>query len=139
MAQHETRDRILKYISDRCDSDGCPPSYREIAAAVGLQSPSTVARHIRVLESEGLVTSFTSPKGRTLRLKRKISLEEFDGESVQRVRIETADGGVICLDCNLEKTGTDGMGVSFSGILDASQLKSSVSRVVRCSIDDGSL
>ena len=139
MAQHETRDRILKYISDRCDSDGCPPSYREIAAAVGLQSPSSVARHIRVLESEGLVTSFTSPKGRTLRLKRKISLEEFDGESVQRVRIETADGGVICLDCNLEKTGTDGMGVSFSGILDASQLKSSVSRVVRCSIDDGSL
>ena len=139
MAQHETRDRILKYISDRCDSDGCPPSYREIAAAVGLQSPSSVARHIRVLESEGLVTSFTSPKGRTLRLKRKISLEEFDGESVQRVRIETADGGVICLDCNLEKTGTDGMGVSFSGILDASQLKSSVSRVVRCSIDDGNL
>ena len=56
---------------------------------------------------------------------------------MQRVRIETADGGVICVDCSLEKTGTDGLGVAFSGILDASQLKNNVSRVVRCSIDDG--
>jgi len=29
------------------------------------------------------------------------------------------------------------MGVSFSGILDASQLKSSICRVVRCSVDEG--
>lgn len=58
-------------------------------------------------------------------------------ENVQRIRIETADGGVICLDCNLQKTKTDVLGVSFSGILDASGLKSSISRVVRCSVDDG--
>lgn len=137
MAQHEMRDRILKYISDRFDTDGCPPSYREIAAAVGLRSPSSVVRHVRILQSEGKLTSVCSPKGRTLRLKRKIKLDTADGECVQRVRIETADGGVICVDCNLEKTGTDGLGVAFSGILDASQLKSNVSRVVRCSIDDG--
>lgn len=137
MAQHEMRDRILQYISDRCDADGCPPSYREIAAAVGLQSPSSVARHIKVLQSEGKLTSICSPKGRTLRLKRRVDFDTAEGENVQRVRIETADGGVICLDCNVEKTRTDGMGVSFSGILDASQLKSSVSRVVRCSVDHG--
>lgn len=137
MAQHEMRDRILKYISDRFDTDGCAPSYREIAAAVGLQSPSSVARHVRILQKEGKLTSVCSPKGRTLRLKRKIELDAADGDCVQRVRIETADGGVICVDCNLEKAGADGLGVSFSGILDASQLKSNVSRVVRCSIDDG--
>lgn len=137
MGQHETRDRILQYISDRCDTDGCPPSYREIAAAVGLQSPSSVARHVRTLQKEGKLTTVCSPKGRTLRLKRRIDLDATDGDAVQRVRIETADGGVICVDCNLEKTGTDGLGVSFSGILDASQLKSNVCRVVRCSIDDG--
>ena len=137
MGQYETRDRILQYISDRCDTDGCPPSYREIAAAVGLQSPSSVARHVRTLQKEGKLTTVCSPKGRTLRLKRRIDLDATDGDAVQRVRIETADGGVICVDCNLEKTGTDGLGVSFSGILDASQLKSNVCRVVRCSIDDG--
>lgn len=136
MARHEMRDRILKYISDRCDSDGCPPSYREIAAAVGLQSPSSVARHIKALQKEDKLTAICSPKGRTLRLKRRVDFDTADADGVQRVRIETADGGVICLDCNLEKTGTDGLGVSFSGILDASQLKSSISRVVRCSVDD---
>lgn len=131
------RERILRYISDRCDTDGYPPSYREIAAAVGLQSPSSVARHVRALQIEGKLISVFSPKGRALRLKRRIDLDASSGECVQRVRIETADGGVICLDCNLEKTGTDTIGVSFSGILDASQLKSSICRVVRCSVDDG--
>lgn len=137
MAQHKTRDRILKYISDRCDIDRCAPSYREIAAAVGLQSPSSVARHVRALQSEGKLTAVRSPKGRALRLKRRVEMDAANGENIQRVRIEMADGGVLCLDCSLEKTGTDGLGVSFSGILDASQLRSSVSRVVRCSIDDG--
>lgn len=137
MAQHEMRDRILKYISDCCDAEEGSPSYREIAAAVGLQSPSSVARHVRVLQKEGKLVSVHSAKGRTLRLKRRIDLNARSGESIQRVRIETADGGVICLDCSLEKTGTDEMGVSFSGILDASQLKSSICRVVRCSVDDG--
>lgn len=139
MGQHEMRNRILSYISDRCDTDSCPPSYREIAAAVGLRSPSSVARHVRTLQDEGKLTSVCSPKGRTLRLKRCIDLDSSDEDNVQRVRIETADGGVICVDCNLEKTEADGLGISFSGILDASQLKSNVSRVVRCSIDDGDL
>lgn len=137
MGQHEMRDRILQYISDRCDTDGCPPSYREIAAAVGLQSPSSVARYVRALQKEGKLVSVHSPKGRTLRLKRRIHMNAADSENVQRIRIETADGGVICLDCNLQKTKTDVLGVSFSGILDASGLKSSISRVVRCSVDDG--
>lgn len=137
MVQHRTRDRILEYISACCDARGYAPSYREIAAAVGLQSPSSVARHVRALRDEGRVTSVTSPKGRTLRLKRCVELGGEDREEIQRVRIETADGGIISIDCNLEKRGRDGLGVSFSGILDASQLKSSVSRVVRCTIDNG--
>ena len=87
MARHEMRDRILKYISDRCDTDGCPPSYREIAAAVGLQSPSSVARHVRVLQREGKLMSVYSAKGRTLRLKRRIDLDSGDRDNVQRVRI----------------------------------------------------
>lgn len=137
MRQHDTRSSILRYISDCHDTNGYSPSYREIAAAVGLQSPSTVARHIRVLKSEGKLTTITSPKGRSLILKRHVNMDDPSCDGTQRVRIEVADGGVLCIDCNLEKSSSNGLGVSFSGILDASQLKSNVSRVVRCSIDNG--
>lgn len=49
--QQAIYDYIYSYISER----GFPPSVREIGAAVGLASPSTVHAHLKVLEDAGLL------------------------------------------------------------------------------------
>jgi repressor LexA len=45
--------QILAMIRDWVDRHGYPPTMREIAAAVGLASPSSVAHQLRVLEEHG--------------------------------------------------------------------------------------
>jgi len=45
--------RILNMIRDWVDEHGYPPTMREIGAAVGLSSPSTVAHHLKTLEELG--------------------------------------------------------------------------------------
>ncbi len=50
--QQRVYDYILSYISD----NGYPPSIREIAAAVGVQSPSTIHFHLKALEEAGVIT-----------------------------------------------------------------------------------
>ncbi|OWV04708.1 repressor LexA [Micromonospora wenchangensis] len=47
--------QILAMIREWVGRHGYPPSVREIGAAVGLGSPSSVAYHLRVLQSHGLV------------------------------------------------------------------------------------
>ena len=49
------RRRILDYLVTTCEERGYPPSMREIAAAVGLKSPSTVLFHLRALEEAGYI------------------------------------------------------------------------------------
>jgi repressor LexA len=46
---------ILTMIRDWVDEHGYPPTMREIGAAVGLASPSTVAHHMAVLEKNGFL------------------------------------------------------------------------------------
>jgi repressor LexA len=46
---------ILTVIRDWVDEHGYPPTMREIGAAVGLASPSTVAHHMAVLEKNGFL------------------------------------------------------------------------------------
>ncbi|MBQ0990710.1 transcriptional repressor LexA [Micromonospora sp. H61] len=46
---------ILEVIRERVQRDGYPPTVREIGAAVGLSSPSSVAHHLKVLQQLGLV------------------------------------------------------------------------------------
>jgi repressor LexA len=46
---------ILTAIHDWVDQHGYPPTMREIGAAVGLASPSTVAHHMAVLEKNGFL------------------------------------------------------------------------------------
>jgi repressor LexA len=46
---------ILTVIRDWVDEHGYPPTMREIGAAVGLASPSTVAHHMTVLERNGFL------------------------------------------------------------------------------------
>src|SRR3954452_22451491 len=45
--------QILTMIREWVDRHGYPPTMREIAAAVGLSSPSSVAHQLRVLEEHG--------------------------------------------------------------------------------------
>lgn len=47
---------IYDYIVDYTNSNGYPPSVREIAAAVGLKSPSTVHFHLKGLEEAGVIS-----------------------------------------------------------------------------------
>jgi len=47
--------RILEFIKQEIDEKGYPPSVREICAAVGLRSTSTVHAHLNHLEEKGLI------------------------------------------------------------------------------------
>ncbi|MFT7597736.1 MAG: repressor LexA [Acidimicrobiales bacterium] len=54
--EHKLSDRqkaILEFISDQMRDRGYPPSVREIAAEVGLTSPSTVHSHLATLQKHG--------------------------------------------------------------------------------------
>ena len=48
--------KIYDYILDFTAEHGYPPSVREIGAAVGLKSPSTVHFHLKGLEVAGVIT-----------------------------------------------------------------------------------
>ncbi|MEV4633097.1 transcriptional repressor LexA [Rhodococcus coprophilus] len=52
--------RILVTIRDWVASQGCAPSTRQIADAVGLKSTSTVSKHLRLLEDQGFLRRGTA-------------------------------------------------------------------------------
>lgn len=58
---------IYDYICSYTKEHSYPPSVREIGAAVGLASPSTVHTHLKVLEREGYITR-DSNKPRTIEI-----------------------------------------------------------------------
>ena len=54
-ASHENQQKILDFIKAEIEDKGYPPSVREICAAVGLRSTSTVHAHLNHLEAQGLI------------------------------------------------------------------------------------
>ncbi|WP_433220436.1 transcriptional repressor LexA [Dactylosporangium sp. CS-047395] len=46
---------ILSVIRDSIEKRGYPPTVREIGAAIGLGSPSSVAHHLKAMEKAGLI------------------------------------------------------------------------------------
>ena len=64
------RQSILSFIEEYTLDNGYPPSVREICAAVGLRSPSTVHSHIRILQEEGYLSK-GEKSSRSLSLKNK--------------------------------------------------------------------
>lgn len=68
---------ILEYISKTTAEKSYPPSVREICAAVGLKSPSTVHAHIKALTASGYLNKDSNKK-------RALSLP---GDSFSRVPI----------------------------------------------------
>jgi len=126
--------RILEFISEYSHANSVAPTLREIGVAVGLNSPSSVSRYIEQLKNEGKVAPLNQ-RSRAIALARRIELHAA-GSQPQRVCLEVADGGIVFIDCNLEKKRNNAVSVSFSGIIDASQMKGRVGQVVNCRIDD---
>lgn len=83
--------QIYDYIRSYQEEKGYPPSVREMAAAVGLSSPSTVHAHLNALEERGLIKrDRTKP--------RAIEVFNEDGSSAKQAPAgETLDRGSITL------------------------------------------
>lgn len=66
-ASEQNQNKILEFIRQEIEEKGYPPSVREICAAVGLKSTSTVHAHLNNLEKKGLIRR-DSTKPRALEL-----------------------------------------------------------------------
>lgn len=74
-------------------------------------------------------------KFRTVSAVRQIVLPTDDFESAKRIHLVVAEGGYISFDCVVQKNEHSGIKVFFSGILDATQLKKPIGRVIHCAAD----
>lgn len=84
---------IYDFIRAYTGEHGYPPSVREIGAAVGLASPSTVHMHLKVLEEQGFIRR-DSKKPRTIEV-----VDKRSGESSNPVASvsQDVDRGLITL------------------------------------------
>ena len=71
---NEKQQKVLMFLKERAQ-DGVPPTVREICAAAGIKSTSTVHAYLKLLEDEGYI-SRQSGLNRAIRMP---------GESVARV------------------------------------------------------
>lgn len=71
----QMQQRIYDYIAMTTARDGFPPSVREIGAAVGLKSPSTVHFHLKHMEEKGIIKK-AGRKGRTVTLVNPMEQQE---------------------------------------------------------------
>lgn len=137
MTGSERKNEILLFVNRFSDTNGYPPSYREIAEAVGLKSVSTVAHYVKQLEEDGRLVQRKGQKCRSVGTARRVCLKIPAGknECTQRVAVRVADGGVLEMDMSVVRTEEGQAAVTFSGVLDATRLKQPVGRVVFCSVE----
>lgn len=99
--QQEIWDFLVDYVDDR----GYPPTVREIGAAVGLASPSTVHAHLANLERAGLLRRDPT-KPRALELNRPGRAEAADAAGSDSHRLpllgQIAAGGPLLAEENVE-------------------------------------
>ena len=70
----QTRERILKAITDYINKHQYPPTIREICSIVGLKSPASVYAHIEVLKEQGLLeTDSEKTNKRAIRVPNRYS------------------------------------------------------------------
>lgn len=96
-ASHENQQRILDFIKSEIEDKGYPPSVREICAAVGLRSTSTVHAHLNHLEEQGLIRR-DSTKPRALEV---VDGTQARGRSVPLVGKVTAGQPILAVE-NIE-------------------------------------
>ena len=97
-ASHENQQRILEFIKSEIEEKGYPPSVREICAAVGLKSTSTVHAHLNHLERQGLIRR-DSTKPRALEV---LDGSQARGRSVPLVGRVTAGQPILAIE-NIEE------------------------------------
>ncbi len=71
----EMQQKILDFLNEQVKIKGYPPSVREICAAVGFKSTSTVHSYLEKLEKEGLIIK-DATKPRALKIIRNNTVEE---------------------------------------------------------------
>ena len=97
-ASHENQQRILDFIKSEIEDKGYPPSVREICAAVGLRSTSTVHAHLNHLEEKGLIRR-DSTKPRAVEV---LDGTQARGRSVPLVGRVTAGQPILAIE-NIEE------------------------------------
>jgi repressor LexA len=98
--QQEIWDFLVGYV----DQHGYPPTVREIGAAVGLASPSTVHAHLANLERAGLLRRDPT-KPRALELSvRRTRASEYGPGSARKLPVlgQIAAGGPLLAEQNVE-------------------------------------
>ena len=130
----QARMKILEYVAQFNDTYGYAPSYREIGAAVGLKSSSTVHKHIKRLEAEGKL-DMRDKRCRAVSAHRHITITEAEREKTRRVRLDMADGSSVYFDFNVSRANGKDSVFSFCGIFDATQLKGGIGQVVACQLE----
>ena len=58
----DAKEKIYRFIIDGIDRNGYPPTVREICDGVGLASPASVHRYLRMLTDEGLLSADPNKK-----------------------------------------------------------------------------
>lgn len=96
-ASHDNQQKILDFIKAEIEDKGYPPSVREICAAVGLRSTSTVHAHLNHLEEQGLIRR-DSTKPRALEV---LDGSHARGRSVPLVGRVTAGQPILAVE-NIE-------------------------------------
>jgi len=127
MSGANRKHQILQYITNYYKENGYSPSYREIACAIGLRSPSTVHSYIMQLKAEGKL-DMRRQSPRTIRPTEELIITSDN--PIQRINLKAADGGSISFDCDITETKDHASVVRFSGILDATQLRNNVSSII---------
>lgn len=97
-AAQQNQQKILDFIKKEIEQKGYPPSVREICAAVGLKSTSTVHAHLNHLEQQGLIRR-DSTKPRALEV---IDGTQARGRSVPLVGRVTAGLPILAIE-NIEE------------------------------------
>lgn len=134
MAVRSRKNDIYAFILWYVAVNGYSPSYREIGEKVGLNSASTVGKYVKQLEAEGKLTMSERQKCRSRSAARCIQLPPMTEDNPQRIEVEMADGGILCLDCKVLCDDENRPYVAFTGIMDATRLKGQVCSVIRCGV-----
>jgi len=122
---------VYEFIKKQIELEGYPPSVREICAAVGLSSPSTVQRYINSLEEKGFIVKGGSKK-------RAITLPKQENEvEVMSVPIvgSVAAGQPILAEENIEEYFP--LPMNYAGKRDMFMLKVRGESMIQAGILDG--